>query len=210
MYSSDTEKILFELKEEDQGLTREELNIKYRYDTLYWKDYAKQLEGQKTAYKNLWESHWNLDMGSTCYRTPPDDPNRHPEWDKVKVPESVNDIKRAVIDVSLMTMKPQYMSCTKLEQLQDHVKEVNEYYREYTGEDDDYMTLNCALSNALEMGVDIMIGLITDDIVNYKDKTYNSDYELEGWQTEIHDWCEPKEEKPSNVVPLKSDNSEVH
>ncbi len=193
----------FKFKDEDIGLSREECNIKYDNDPLYWKDYADTLMG----YKELWDSHWNMDMSSTCYRTPPNDPNRHPDWDKIEVPESVNDIKHAILDVSLMTWKPEYISSTKFEQLEEHVNEVNEYYKEYTGADEDYMTMNCALSNALEMGVNIMIGNITDEIVNYRDKTYNSDYELYGWQTEINDWHDPKEEKPSNVVPLKSTNS---
>ena len=191
-------------KKEDQGLTLKELDLKYANDPLYWKDRYENTLESRDAWRELYESQWNMPMHSTCYRTPPDDPNRHPDWDKVEVPKSVNDIKHAVIDVSMMTYKPAYMSCTKFEQLEEHMNEVNKYYREYTGEDSDYYEMNDVLQTALEMGVDIMIGNITDEIVDYADTTWRTDFELYGWQRQIQDWHDPKEEEPSNVIPIKS------
>ena len=42
------------------------------------------------------------------------------------------------------------------------------------------------------------------EIVDYADTTWRTDFELYGWQRQIQDWHDPKEEEPSNVIPIKS------
>ena len=143
-------------------------------------------------------------MSNTLYRRIPDDPNRHPDWDKVKVPEKVTDIDWLILDVSLFSYNESdnpYYKC-EFEMLEEHVKEQNDFYKEITGEDKDYTDMQSALWHAMDIGLKVLTGNIDSEIIDYHEQTQiNSD--LVGWQHEMKDRYEV-EEKPSNVVPIKS------
>ena len=196
----------FRFNSEDEGISREEANIKYDNDPLYWKDYADTLLG----YKEMWDTHWNMPMGNTLYRKPPKDSNRHPDWDKVKVPEKVTDIDWLILDVSLFSYNESdnpYYKC-EFEMLEEHVKEMNDFYKELTGKDEDYTDMQSALWEALEKGIKVMTGNIDSETIDYQEQT-QIDSDLVGWQHEMKShYGYEEEEKPSNVVPIKSGDKE--
>ena len=85
---------------------------------------------------------------------------------------------------------------------------MNDFYKELTGKDEDYTDMQSALWEALEKGIKVMTGNIDSEIVDYQEQT-QIDSDLVGWQHEMKShYGYEEEEKPSNVVPIKSGDKE--
>ena len=159
-------KKIFEKKKEDQSLTREELDIKYENDPLYWKDSLERLE----RFNKIYDSYWMMRKRNTLWNT---------HYDDVEVP-SLEETDYVIVDIS-------HLKKDVLPHLQKLVDSQNKYFKRFS-EVGSWNCLQGLLAEALYMGVRGVLGELTKDDLEYNDIVYPIGAESKiGWMRKIEE-----------------------